>query len=225
MIDIWNVRNQASAALDSDLKQEKELLNEGFALLDQCVKCFRAYSDDNDQDKATFTIYCCATLVKARRLALSSYSLCLDGLALEAGALMRTLIEGWQILIFFRLDPQRVKLAVDDNMPSAGDIAKAIDDKNHNEIKEALWELRKHYNQFSSHFSLQQKALAPISIFFDGESLRTNMRSLFTVIGQILYETAFCISVIHQIDSSLAERIDAFRENGFSIFGAYEESD
>ena len=138
-MDIWNVRNQALAALDTDLKQEKELLDEGFLLLEQCIELLCSYTDDDDQDKATFIAYCCAALVKARRLALSSYSLCLDGLAFEAGALMRTLIEGWQTLIFFRLDPQRIKLAVDEKMPTAGEIAQKIDDENHNEIKDALW--------------------------------------------------------------------------------------
>jgi hypothetical protein len=51
------------------------------------------------------------TLVKAKNLALGSYSLVLDGLGQEAGALMRPMIEYAELLAYFRLHPEMVKLS------------------------------------------------------------------------------------------------------------------
>jgi hypothetical protein len=155
----------------------------------------------NDESNKRFAITCAHTLIKLRHLALGSYSLLLDGLVLEPGALMRSFIEGWQILIYFRLKPERIEAFFAEDMPQAGDIARDIDDELHNEIKDTLWELRRHYNQYSSHFSLKEQALMPAQIVFDKENFKTNMRSLFGVIGQVLFEAARCLTLI-----GLAER-------------------
>ncbi len=222
-MDIWSKRNEALTVLDNDIKKEKEVLEEGFAVLDQCIHCFHMHMNDADNTIATFAAYCCATLVKIRRLALGSYSLCLDGLAFEAGALMRSLIEGLQILIFFQQQPESIALAEAENMPQAGDIAKAINGELHSEIRDILWEQRKHYNQFSSHFSLKQSALQPIETTFDLNALKRNMRSLFSTINLLAYISAMCLSIIGLKDIFLNESIETFREKGSSIFGAYED--
>jgi len=111
---------------------------------------------------------------------------------------------------------------VDENMPQAGDIAKAIDDEIHNEIKDALWQLRQHYNQFSSHFSLKKEALQPIEMDFDSKSLATNMRSLFILIAQLLHESVRCFAAIGPVDRSLARVIYSFHEKGLNIYDTYE---
>ena len=133
-MDIWNVRNQALAALDNELKQEKEVLENGFALLDECVERLREGAlQDNEHTR--FAAICCQTLAKARRFALGIYSLCLDGLVLEAGALMRVLKEAWQLLIYFHQDPERVEKAFAESLPSAGKIARTIKEKRIRSIK------------------------------------------------------------------------------------------
>jgi hypothetical protein len=81
------VRNQALAALRDDLNQENEILERCFALFDECIERFYSLESNRDSNER-FALICGQTLVKARRLALGSYSLLLDGLVLQAGALL-----------------------------------------------------------------------------------------------------------------------------------------
>ena len=218
-MELWQVRNQALAALSDDLKQKNEILERCFALFDECIERFYSFESNGDSNER-FAYICGQTLVKARRLAIGSYSLCIDGLALEAGALARTLLEAWELLVYFYLKPERIEEAYADRLPTAGGIARAIDDEIHNDLD--LQGLRNHYNQFSSHISFHEEALAPVNVVYDGAMLKTNMRSLFLLLMYIENNAALCLLVINQFDGRLREKIIQLQEDGFRIFESDE---
>ena len=110
---IWNTRERAYPALEGSLRPEAEVLQEVFDLVDECL-------DKLAQVDRPFARLCCLLIIKARNLALGCYSLSLDALAQEAGALLRPLIEALQLLTYFRLDPSRVEEALDGRLPKAG---------------------------------------------------------------------------------------------------------
>ena len=141
---LWKTREQALAALRIELKSEGDTLQELFDIVDECVRELQQI------DSASVRVTALA-VIKARNLALSCYSLSLDGLAQEAGALFRVLIEASEILTYFRLDPQRIEEAIEGRLPSAGIIAKRTDGK--------LQALREHLNKNASHFSFSPVAI------------------------------------------------------------------
>jgi hypothetical protein len=97
------------------------------------------------------------TLVKARNYALGLYSLSLDGLGQEAGALLRPLVEAYEVLVYFRLDPSRASKATDDKLPSAGEIAKAISGR--------FKDLREYLNENASHFAFSPQSMTHLIDF------------------------------------------------------------
>src|SRR5216683_1978729 len=64
-MDLWRTRKEALTDLDSQLKQEKNLVEEVFALADTCVERFYTFAaNEND----TFAIVCCHTLIIPTRV-------------------------------------------------------------------------------------------------------------------------------------------------------------
>src|SRR5574337_1822701 len=100
-ISLWNTRHQAERALTESLEPYASLLNEAFSALDHCV-------DRLERLGQPFGRVCAVVLIKARNLGLGCYSLSLDALAQEAGALFRPALECLELLVYFRLDPTRI---------------------------------------------------------------------------------------------------------------------
>ncbi len=103
--DLWKTREEALAALEGPLRQEAAMLQDAFALMDECI----AHLITRD---TTFTRVCAITMIKARNLELGCYSLALDGLAQEGGALFRLVVETLELLTYFWKDPARVEEAI-----------------------------------------------------------------------------------------------------------------
>ena len=139
---------------------------------------------------------------------------------LEAGALARTLLEAWELLIYFYQKPDRIEEAIEERLPPAGEIAKAIDDELHNDLD--LKGLRNHYNKVSSHISFREEAYVPMNMGYNREMLKTDMRSLFALMLHIAMNAAYCLSVINQIDNKLRDKIRLLLQDGFRIFEIHE---
>lgn len=211
-MDIWRTRKEALTDLDSQLKQEKNLVEEVFALVDTCVEQFYTYAaSEND----TFAIVCCHTLIKARRYAQGCYSICLDGLSQEAGALFRPLLETWEQVIYYCQDPSRTEEAVQGRLPSAGIIGARIGSEYQG--------LRDHLNWNASHFSFREESLQSMVNEYQRERLRADMRILFFTMMSLLFDAAKCLEIIHSLDQGLAIRIEVCRENGYAIFPTQED--
>lgn len=116
---LWKTRCQAEASLSAELKPFTDLLNETFDAIDNNIARLEVLNDP-------FGRVCALVLIKARNLGLGCFSLSLDALAQEAGALFRPLIECLELLIYFRLEPSRINEALEDRLPKAGEIAQKI---------------------------------------------------------------------------------------------------
>lgn len=118
-----------------------------FQLIDRCVDEYEAQSRSN-----TYARICGLTLLKAKNLALGSYSLILDGLGQEAGALLRPMIEYMELLGYLHKFPLQAERAAENALPSAGLRAKAIGGD--------FRELRVYLNQHASHSSYSSFSLS-----------------------------------------------------------------
>ena len=141
---MWATRRDADVALRGALKPYADLLHEAFQAIDTAGGRLEGLD-------GPFGRVCALVLIKARNLALGCYSLSLDGLAQEAGALFRPLIESLELLTYLRLDPRRIREALDGKLPKAGEIASKIEGK--------FKELREFLNTHASHLSLSPEAM------------------------------------------------------------------
>jgi len=175
-MSLWDTRQLSQAALAGELQKEAELLREAFEIVDNCVERLETIDTPFARVVALITI-------KARNLALGSYSVLLDALGQEAGALLRPLVEALELLRYLRLDPTRVEEALARRLPTAGAIAQRIDGE--------FRELRQYLNSHASHLSLdpvavrqlidfQQLRLRPVQPL-RVEVLRKNMHVLFAI--------------------------------------------
>jgi len=212
-MSLWDTRQQAQAALAGELQKEAELLQEAFEIVDECVERLEAID-------TLFARVVGLITVKARNLALGSYSVLLDALGQEAGAILRPLVEAIELLRYLRLDPTRVEEALDGRLPTAGAIAKRIDGE--------FQELREYLNSYASHLSLDLVAVRHLMDFqqlrlrlvqpFRVEVLRKNMHVLFAFLLFAAIEAVNCLAMAQgEVDLDLADRVDALRNRGASF--------
>lgn len=214
-MDLWEARTESQNWLEDDLSQEAELIGRGFLLIG---KCLEAFDKANQTEKASlngrFARICGLTLAKARNLALGCYSLSMDALAQEAGALLRPLIETYELLVYFRLDPTRVDQAIDGTLPSAGKIGRVISGQ--------FQSLREHLNKNASHFGFEYDALKhlvdnqtfkPRPVPIHGiKTFRTNLTMVSAYLTFVLLEGISCLFSIGINAENLADRAEAWRD-------------
>lgn len=146
-MDLWQTRSDALAWLRTERQSQIKLLDDMFQAIDWCIDAYEARSGSD-----TYAHICGLTLLKAKNLAVGSYSLVLDGLAQEAGALIRPFIEYTELLTYFRAFPEMVQRAPENDLPKAGARAKAI--------KGIYKEFREHLNTHASHSSYSYYSLS-----------------------------------------------------------------
>ncbi|MDY7018945.1 MAG: hypothetical protein SU899_02550 [Chloroflexota bacterium] len=178
MVGIWDTRKHAMNALETELQSEAAIIYEAFSLLDEMLGIFSTCAETSKPAAVSGF-----TLLKARNLSHSMFSLSLDGLAQESGALLRPMIECLELLEYFRDDPQRVNEAWEGKLPSAGERSKRI----HGEFQQ----LRNYLSKHASHFSLTPESVYHLIALssgswkwkvmqpFNEKVLRTNMSTLF----------------------------------------------
>ena len=216
MVDmsLWDTRRQAERALTEGLEPFAGLLNEAFSVLDGCV-------DRLERLGQPFGRVCALVLIKTRNLGLGCYSLCLDGLAQEAGALFRPLLEGLELLVYFRLEPTRINEALEERLPKAGDIARKIEGK--------FKGVRDHLNRHASHLSVAPEAMMQLIDFraerlrlvqpYNEGALRRNLRILLAVLVWLAIEAVNCISVGEgNVDNDLVDRVEGFKHRALVLF-------
>jgi hypothetical protein len=127
-MNLWHARQKSLEWLAKELVEQNILVDKGFEMLDECIALLNQQSrTSNDELTGRFARVVNLNLAKARNLLLGSYSMLLDALAQEAGALLRPILEAYELLIYFRLEPSRVDQAIDGKLPSPGKIAKTIE--------------------------------------------------------------------------------------------------
>jgi hypothetical protein len=146
-MDLWKTRTDALAYLGGERAAQVKILTDIFDKIDICID---AYESKSEAD--TYARVCGLTLLKAKHLAVGAYSLVLDGLAQEAGALLRPFIEYTELLTYFRTFPEMVDKAAENELPKAGERAKAV-----NGIYK---DFRSHLNSHASHSSYSHFSLS-----------------------------------------------------------------
>ncbi len=209
---LWDTRSRAIAALDSNLRNEAAVIEEAFVCLDECINRLQIVD-------SSFARVCTLTLIKARNFILGMYSLALDGLAQEAGAILRPLIGTIEKLGYFRRDPQHVEQAINDDLPPEGKIAQIID----GEFKF----LRDYLNQFASHSNFSFESLKHL-IEFRGFSLkivqpynevvlRKNLEMVFAFLIITVFEGQKCLAAINQLDDGFASYAKELHIRGLNV--------
>jgi len=155
MEDLWATRNQSLIWIKSELKEEYKIICEGFNFLVEFLDIFQIISQKEGESEIGQLYRACLVINgKFNFLLLGWLSLCMDGLAQEAGALLRAAIEAYELLIYLQKDKGRLKEFCVDELPSAGNIAKAISGNFKN--------LRGYLNHNASHFSLKYDSIGHI---------------------------------------------------------------
>jgi len=222
-MDKFSSRTNANQWLENELKEEAKLLGIGFDLINLCVdELENIYQYNASEESKKFYFVGSITLAKACHLLLGCYSLSIDGLSQEAGALFRPLLEVYELLVYFRNDPGRIQEALSGNLPKAGEIA--------NKVSGKFKDLRKYLNDHSSHFSYKVDSFSHLIDFnniqinaYPTHSISTFKRNIFTInlfqtilIGEVYYwldlvqnknDKLFCL-----MDSFVQSSKDIFRE-------------
>ncbi|MHB8136066.1 MAG: hypothetical protein ACYDH1_17800 [Anaerolineaceae bacterium] len=155
MEDLWATRNKSLIWVKSELKEEYKIICEGFNFLIEFPDIFQIIAqEEGESEIGQFFRACTAINGKFNFLLLGCLSLCMDGLAQEAGALLRPAIEAYELLIYFQKDKGRLNEYFEDKLPSAGNIARTIS----GDFKD----LREYYNDYASHFSLKYDSIRHI---------------------------------------------------------------
>ena len=116
---LWHSREHALISLKEEYPEAINVLGELFSVVDDCGTSL--FEIDSAFSRVT-----AITVAKSRNLAHGCYSLALDSLAQESGALVRPLIETIELLKYFRLKPSRAMEAIEGKLPKAGKIAQLI---------------------------------------------------------------------------------------------------
>jgi len=202
--ELWKTRRQAEDSLIAELKPFADLLSETFNSIDNIIARLELLDDP-------FGRVCGLVLIKARNLGLGCFSLSLDALAQEAGALFRPLIECLELLIYFRSEPSRINKALEDRLPIAGEIAKKIEGK--------CKDLREYLNKYASHLSLSPEAMRHLVDFKSGRLrpiqvhktavLRENLKTLLAVLVWLAGVAVDCNSIgAGVVDNALVDTFE-----------------
>lgn len=219
VVNLWNSRERALTNLQEEYPEVLNVVNGLFVLVDDCGNSL--FKVDSAFGRVT-----ALTVAKSRNLAHGCYSLALDSLAQESGALVRPLIETIELLKYFRLNPSRAVGAIESGLPKAGKIAQLIASEHKG--------LREYLNEHSSHFSLSPQATRHLLDFTSLENslqLRmqqafclqvvvTNLHTLYSVLSLIGIEAVRCTQVADwRKCRDLAERMEDLKDRGQAVFG------
>ncbi len=205
---LWDTRAEAILYLENENPERLAVLLNLLNAIDHLVDCYEKHSR-----KDTYARVCGLTLLKAKHLAVGMFSLALDGLAQESGALMRPFIEYTELLTYFRYFPDHVDDAVADSnkLPAAGERAKAING--------GYKDLREYLNLHASHSSYSYYALShllePESFKFKKSQhnvpvvLNTNVKVLSVQVWILLREATLSVKKLNLTEfNMLAECVD-----------------
>jgi hypothetical protein len=220
-MDLWKTRRDSEKWLRGELLPLAEHLELGFGLIDDSIRLFNEVSEQEKTNfEGQYARICGVASTKGRNFLFACYSVTLDALAQESGAMLRPLIEVVEQLTYFRCDPSRIQHVMDDTLPRAGKIGKDIDG--------SFQRLRNHLNEEASHFGFGIHSVIHL-VDYDTFKFRTvqshsmerlkhnlSLLSLFQTF--LLFESVSCLSRT-QIDfNSLANRSENWKKKCDDIF-------
>jgi hypothetical protein len=212
---MWEPREKALAATNSQLRNEAQFLDTGFRLLDRAIERLTRTSEEDNYISVAVVI-----LIKAKHLALASYSLALDALGQEAGALARVWIEALELLRYLALDTSRVQEVFEERLPSPGAIGKKIDGQAQG--------LRNLFNESASHFRFDVRSILHIANP-DTRAIRTvpefklnvfkaNVTVVYWFLHFTLVEAIIAMGAAGIPNQDLAELVDDLKSIAQDVF-------
>ncbi|WP_284447056.1 hypothetical protein [Fluviibacter phosphoraccumulans] len=215
-MDLWATRTEFLAYLENQCAERLAVLLNVFALIDETIAAFEAIAGA-DVYARIFGL----NLLKAKHLAVGAYSLILDGLGQESGALLRPFIEYAELLTYFRKFPDKAAQAAEDKLPKAGERARAIGG--------IYKDFREYLNSHASHSSYSHYSLShllePRTNRFKKLQravplvLETNVRDFAIQLYLLLHEAVLALERLKTSSfESLAARTDLLKEELFHAF-------
>ncbi len=214
--NLWKTRVDSLTHLRASCSERSDVTDDIFATIDVVIDAFEKKAPIDEYFRV-----CGITLLKAKLLGLGTYSLMLDGLGQEAGALLRPFIEYMELLTFFTKFPEKVQHALDQGLPSAGNRAK--------QISGGFRGLREFLNDTAAHSSYSEQALRHL---IDSNTLRfnktqrvapkvleENLRALTMVLYLLLVEGARALDKRDNAAvTAMAPQIDGLKSKMISAF-------
>lgn len=204
-----NTRQESLKIIATSLRESNALLDKTFEFLDECIDTHEKNINNNFSKIFGFTI------VKAKNYGAVLYSIALEGLAQEGSGLIRNLIEAYELMVFYNLNPNRVELALKDKLPTAGKIGKLIDGH--------FKTVRNYLNDNSSHFSYSDHSFSYLVDLntrkfrkhpsTSEKDLSTNIRVINSILNLICKESITSLSKIGSANSDLIERYSSYHQN------------
>lgn len=191
-MDLFQCRTRTLVEIETNFRAEAGFIEQAFSLLDSCLADLASRFNDSALSRAAGL-----AAAKGRMLAQGCWTLILDGLGQEAGALLRPLLEAAEFLTYLHIDGRAQKEFTDDKLPRSGEIARRIGGR--------LQFLRDYLNEHASHLSFSFHSLRHIvkigdrTAFetcpqFRAESFRQNLGMLFLFMSYLLSATVTCIA-------------------------------
>jgi hypothetical protein len=216
-IELWAARAAALEYLENQRQDQLAILSQTFGLIDQCVDAYESLANTD-----AYARICGLTLLKAKHLAQGAYSLVLDGLGQESGALLRPFIEYVELLTYLRENPAMAARAAENDLPKAGERAKAISGK--------FKDFRSHLNSHASHSAYSHYSLAhlltPDTFRFKKlqrtvpEVLDMNVRDFAIQLYLLIHEGVLSLERLsHTSFEVLATQADQLRVDLLQAFG------
>jgi hypothetical protein len=213
---LWRARTEALTHLENNRAEQTQVLDTLFAQIDRCIDVYEASANTN-----TYARICGLTVLKAKNLAIGAYSLILDGLAQEAGALLRPFIEYAELLTYLKRFPEKANNAASNDLPSAGERAKAING--------SFKQFRDYLNQHASHSSYSHYSLGhlvePGTLNFRKlqrmvpEVVDRNIRDLAVQLYLLLYEAVMGLETFAMDDlRAIGGDCDDLKERMILVF-------
>ena len=220
-MNLWATREKSLRLLETELAVERQLMDQAFQQLEYLAQRLDAL------EPATAFSRCSALIAaKARCLAQACYSLALDALGQESGAIARVWMEATQLLTYIRLDPTRAEAVMAGKVPNAGAIAKQIDSP--------FMNLRRLWNVTASHIGFEPDAWLHLVDWrteqirtrpvLKARTLRTNIGDIFALLTQTIREAGLCLDDAEGLEEGIARQIDNLKKDGFNVFHPREDA-
>lgn len=112
-MSIWDDREKSIDFMNTNYLEQKNFIDALYQTIDDCIDICEKETENQ------YLRMCGLTMIKAKNYSVAMYSVILDGLAQESGALLRSFIETIELLTYFREDPSRIDQVAKKSLPSA----------------------------------------------------------------------------------------------------------
>ena len=221
MENFSKVREISLQQLAGSLAAEGRTIDEGFTFLEAVIDVLALKSGSDN--RASLMV---ATLLKARNFERAIYTLALEGLAQEAGALLRPLTECIDLLSYLRLVHDAPEKILQGRLPKAGDIAAKVGGPFKN--------LREHLNEHASHFAATAESLFHVAnlrnfsfqkeVVNSPKLLRYNLGSLFIFQALVGIEAFESLKTFGLMSELLQQTFPRWVEQGLHAYDGYLET-